>query len=184
MITAHVFRYALGTNSTSTAFTQQNATTTEPSGAGIFDLHSRGLGVGMNERSPTYLQLIPFGTAADNNTFDMRLYGYSATLPTTGLVSEAAIYIPQLLIDISVVMSAVTFSDWAASTFLVDAITVNKGAADNADWRSVISPANNSVASLIVNTRGCRYIKFDWDLAGASEAASMNCLWRPIEIGG
>lgn len=175
------FRYALATNSTSTAFTAQNATSTEPSGTGIIDLGETSNGVGNPQFVPTYLQLIPFGTAADNKTFDMRVYGYSATVPTD-LVTDTALYIPQLLLDVSVVLSAITFSDHAASTFLADTLTVNDGAADNGIWRSLIDCQEDMVASVLIHTRGCRYIKFDWDLAGASEATSMNCLWRPVEL--
>lgn len=176
------FRYALATNSTSTAFTAQNASTTAPSGDGVIDLLSRELGVGLADHSvPTYLQLIPFGTDGDNDTFDMRVYGFSPTVPTD-LVIDNAIYIPQLLLDLSVVLSAITFSQHAASTFLADTLTVNDGAADNGPWQSIISPAEDLVASIIIHTRGCRYIKFDWDLAGGQEAVSMNCMWRPLEF--
>lgn len=173
------FRYALATNSTSTSFTAQNSTSTEPSGVGVFDLGA--IPYGSTQNVPSYLQLIPFGTNGDNDTFDMRLYGYNPTVPTD-LVTDTAIYIPQLLVDLSVVLGATTFSDHAADTLLADTLTVNDGAADNGPWRSVIDAQEDLVASVIVHTRGCRYIKFDWDLAGGQEGVSMNCLWRPLEL--
>ncbi len=182
MVTVRPFRYALATNSTSTGFTAQNTTTTEPSGTGVIDLGGDSLSVGNKEQVPTYLQLIPFGTDGANDTFDMRVYGYNPTVATSGLVSTAKIYIPQLLLDVSVVLGATTFSHHAANTLLADQITVNDGAADNSEWRSLIDCQEDMVASVIIHTRGCRYIKFDWDLAGAQEAVSMNCLWRPIDF--
>lgn len=171
--TSGKFHTALTTNSTSTAFTAQNATTTEPSGTGKFDLFST-LYRGQNG-VPEWLKLIPFGTNGADDTFDMRVYGWNATDAAT------PIYVPQLLADVSVVLSAITFTPYAADTFLADAITVNDGSADNGPWQSVISPAEDLVASIIIPTRGCRYISFDWDLAGAQEGASMNCLWMPLD---
>lgn len=171
---ANVFRKALATNATSTSFTAQNATTTEPTGVGVFDLG--GLPYGNPVFVPTCLQLVPFGTAADNKTFDMRLWGFSPTSDST------PIYIPQLLLDISVTLCAITATPIAANTFLADTIVVNKGPADNAEWRSLISNANDTVASVLIHTRGCRYIKFDFDAdAGAAASTDCNCLWRPTE---
>jgi len=173
------FQYALATNSTSTSFTAQNATATEPSGTGVFDLAA--VPYGSAQFTPNYLQLVPFGTAAADKTFDLRVYGYTPTVPTSGLVTTTAIYIPQLLLDLSCTTSAITFSGHAVNTFLCDILTVNDGAADNGLWRSVIDSQEDLVASVILHTRGCRYIKFDWDLAGAAEATSMNCLWRVFD---
>lgn len=181
MVTTRPFRYALATNSTSTGFTAYNSTTTEPTGTGVIDLGGETLSVGNREMVPKYLQLIPFGTDGNNDTFDMRVYGYNPTIANSALVSTGKIYIPQLLLDVSVVLGARTFSDHAADTFLADTLTVNDGAADNAEWRSLIDCQEDMVASVLIHTRGCRYIRFDFDLVGAQEATSMNCLWRPMD---
>lgn len=180
--TAIPFRYALATNFVApNGFTAQNATATEPSGTGVIDLLNPDLGIGVSGyRVPTYLNLVFFGTSADDQTFDARVYGYSPTLPTD-LVTDTAIYIPQLLLDVSAILSAITFSDHAASTFLADTLTVNDGSADNGPWQALISPAENLVASILIHTRGCRYIKFDFD-CNIPTAASANCMYRPIEF--
>lgn len=169
---ASPFRYALATNSTATAFVAQTPTTTEPSGVGIFDLTKPDHG-GFELGVPEYIQLIPFGTNGNNDTFDMRLWGISK-------IASADIWVPQLLVDLSVVLGDIAASDIAANTFLADTLTVNDGAADNGPWRSIIDAQEDLVASIMVHTRGCRYIKFDWDLAGGQEAVSMNCLWRGV----
>lgn len=179
MLAISPFRYALAANSTSTAFTDFNVATTEPSGAGVIKFNSFGLG--NSENVPRYVQLIPFGTNGANDTFDMRVYGYSPTLADSSLVTTTAMWVPQLLLDLSVVLGARTFSGHAADTFLADTLTVNDGAADNAEWRSLIDCQEDMVASVLVHTRGCPIIRFDWDLAGAQEAASMNCLWRAMD---
>lgn len=178
-MTAWPFRSALAANATTTNFTDYNATSTEPSGTGIIDLGSHAYGFGAVGYIPTFLQLMPFGTDADDETFDMRVYGYSPTV-ATDLVTDTTLYIPQLLLDVSVSLCARTFSDHTANAFLVDTLTVNIGAADNAEWRSLISPGavENTAGSVLINTRGCRYIRFDFDLI---TAAAANCLWRPLD---
>lgn len=170
------FRKALATNSTSTSFTAQNATTTEPSGDGVIDLLSSSVGVGMGVRVPSYIQLLPFGTDGANDTFDMRVWGY---VPTT---DATKVYIPFLLVDLSVVLGAATATPIAANTLLADTLTVNDGPADNGPWRVLIDAQEDLVATATIHTFGCRYLKFDWDLAGAQEGVSVNCLWRPVEV--
>ena len=178
MANALPFRYAFSTNSTSTGFTVQNGTSTEPSGAGVLDLLSSSLGVGSGISVPSYLQLVPFIVGADNDTAGLKIYGYTPTIPTD-LVTDTALYVPQLLAHLTLTAGARTFSDHTASAFFTDTIVVTKGPADNGQWGAVISPADDSVASIMLNTRGCRYIKFDVDLLVTP--TSVNCLWRPCE---
>jgi hypothetical protein len=168
MAFCYELRKALDTNSTSADFTAKNTQATEPSGAGVFDLFEEGYNVGLDV--PRWIKLIPFGTDGDNDTFDMRLYGWNK-------VRGSDIYVPQLLIDLSVVLCARTATTIAASTFLADTLTINDGPAADGTFRNLIDCQEDMVASVLVDTRGCRWIEFDWDLAGAQAAASMNCLW-------
>lgn len=183
-------RYALAAtalvtgNSTSADFTALTATTTAPSGAGVVDLGA--VPFGSPAYVPSYVLLMPFGVGAANTTFSMRLQGYSLTLPTTGLLEPVAtgvIYIPQLLVEVAVTLSANTFTDYGTTTALADVLTIaaGAGAADNGSWRSLVSAdiVVNTPGSIIVHTRGCRYLKWDWDLGTAT---SMNCLWRPFDF--
>jgi len=171
MATATPFTKARAADSTSTGFTAKIPTLIKPTGAGVFDL-TNGSPSG---NVPSYLQLLPYGKDTNNDTFDMRLWGWTATAEATPL------YIPQLLLDLSLVLGNIDASAIAASTFLVDTITVNKGAAA-APFRDLLTTATDTAASLIVHTRGVRFIEFDFDLAGASEGTAMNCYWRPLEI--
>lgn len=163
---------ALATNSTSTDFTAQTPTATEPTGVGVFDLLARPYGHSVYV--PSWLQIIPFGTDGNDDTFDFRVYGYSKTTDATPL------YIPQLLIDVSVVLGNIAATAIAANTFMADTLTINDGPIDGL-FRSHIDCQEDMGASLLIHTRGCRYIKFDWDLSGAQAAASMNAYWRSIE---
>lgn len=183
------FRYALAANSTSTAaLAALPALSAEPTDAGYFDLAKAdfvsGSTASVNERIPTFLQLLPFGVCSDNDSWAVRLTGYTPTIPTAGLVLETAIYVPQLLCHLTVIAAAnMTIAQHAASSLFCDTITVTKGPADNAEWGSVISPADGvSPASAIVNTRGCRYIRFEFDRDIVGTATSVNCLWRPVDF--
>lgn len=184
------FRYALAANSTNTdALAALPALSAEPSGAGYFDLARADFVAGatagaVNERIPTFLQLLPFGVCSDNDSWAVRLTGYTPTVPTSGLVLGTAIYVPQLLCHLTVIAAAnMTIAQHTAASLFCDTITVTKGPADNAEWGSVISPADGiSPASYIVNTRGCRYIRFEFDRDIVGTATSVNCLWRPVEF--
>lgn len=161
---------ALTTSSAATAFTAQIPKATEPSGAGVFDLLSKSLGWGGGVVVPSYVQLIPFGTDANDETFDFRLWGWSK-------VGVSSLYIPQLLIDVSVILGNISGTAIAASTFMADTLTVNDGPIDNGPWRSFIDAQEDLSASVLVHTRGCRYVSFDFDMI---TAASGNCFIRPL----
>jgi hypothetical protein len=117
------------------------------------------------------VQVVPFGTDAADETFDMRIWGWSKC-------SIAEIWVPTLLLDISCTLGAIDGAVIGADHLMCDTITVNDGAADNGRWLSVISPAEDLVASIMVNTRGCRYLDFDFDLTGAAAA---NAFFRGVE---
>lgn len=167
-LTVTKLRKALATNDTGTSFAAKIPTTTKPTGDGVFDLLSESLGVSVGETIPHFIQIIPYGTNGDNDTFDMRLIGWSRSTDAT------PVWVPQLLVDLNVVLGNISGAAIAANTFMADAITIAKGDGDAPE----ISPANDTPASILVHLRGCELIEFDWDLAGAQEGASMNAFWR------
>jgi len=171
------FKHVLSTNSTSTGFTAQNATTTKPATDAVIDLTDRDNGWGLHSADvPPYVQLIPFGTNGDNDTFDMRVYGWSRTEAAT------PVWIPTLLADVSLILSAITATPIAADTFLIDSVTLNDGFASAPQWLHIQNHSEDLAACIIVHTLGSQLLSFDFDLAGGQEAASMNCLVRPFTI--
>lgn len=172
------FRHALATSSTSTGFTAQNATTTKPSGDSVIDLFDSptyGWSGGHGD-VPSWLQLIPYGTNGDNDTFDMRVYGWSKTADAT------PVWVPTLLVDVSLILSAITATPIAANTFLIDSITLNDGFASSPQWLHIQNHSEDLAACIIMHTLGHQLISVDFDLAGGQEAASMNCLVRPFSL--
>ena len=179
MVGVQPFRYALVTNATTTTYAVLVVTTTEPTGTGVFDMGLVANGVGDLTQVPSYIELVPYGVGADTKTFNMRVTGFNATNDAT------KIYVPQLITEITCTLSGViTGTPLIASALMVDTIVVNKGPIDNGVWRSFTSPANDTAASLILHTRGCRYLTFDFDIdaGGGSAVTNANCLWRPFDF--
>ena len=155
------FQKALATNSTASAFTAKIPTAAAPSGVGVFKLENP---------VPTFLHLVPFGTDANDETFDFRLYGWTK-------VTSESIWIPQLLADVSVTLGNIAATLFAANTFMGDTLTYNDGPPAG-PFQSLIDCQEDMVGSVMVHTRGCQYIEFDFDMV---LAASGNVLWRGVE---
>lgn len=184
-VSCHPFRYALAANSTATsALAALPALSAAPSGTGYFDLGDIANGIGSASEVPQYLELFPFAECANDDSWAIRLTGYTPTIPTEGLVLTTAIYVPKLLCHLTVIAATgMTIAQHTAGSLFCDTITVTKGPADNAEWGSVISPADGvSPASYIVNTRGCRYIRFEFDSNITGTPVGVNCLWRPCDF--
>lgn len=164
------FRKASSTDATSTSFTAKIPVATEPSGVAIHNLLSEALGWGGGVMVPSHLQLVPYCTAANDITFDFRVFGWNK-------VAGLSIWVPQLLIDVSVVAGNMAGTVILANSFMADTLTVNDGPADNGLWRSIIDCQEDLPASIVIHTRGCQYIEFDFDATGAT---AMNVLFRPI----
>jgi hypothetical protein len=131
------------------------------------------LGFAVDTHMPEFVQLIPFGTNGDNDTFDMRMWGWSK-------VHLTELWIPQLLLQVNVVLGSASGAAIAADTFLADTLTLVEGSSEKT-LADLISTADNTPASALVHTHGCQLIEFDFDLAGAQEGVSMNCYWRPVD---
>lgn len=174
MVTAQPWRKALAANSTSTSFTAQIPVATEPSGTGVFNLTALDPGVGSATHVPSHIILHPYGTDGNDDTFDMRLWGYNK-------VAASDLWVPILLLDLSVILGNISGAAVGTGVFMADSLTVNDGGADNGPWSHLVNSAEELGASIITHLKGCQYIKFDWDLAGAQEAVAMNCFWRTMD---
>ena len=178
--TAFPFRRAFATSATSADFTAKIplAATAKPSGVGVFDILSTSLGYAKDTYVPQYLQIQPFGTDANDETFSMRLWGWSkihnlGSTPGTP-AADHGVWVPQLILQLDCVLGNIAATAIEAGAFLVDTITVVDGDADVA----VISPANDTPGHILVHYRACELIEFDVDI-GTGGAA--NALWRPVD---
>jgi hypothetical protein len=170
MDACHPLRKALETNSVADSFTAKVPTATKPSNVGVFDLLGAALGLGFPVEVPKFAQLMPFGSAAENVTFDMRLWGWSKT------TDHSPVWVPQLLGLFAVTLGNIAATPFGANNFLADTIVVTKGANEaSGSGSSVISTAGDTTASVLVGLRGCELIEFDFDKGTATDS---NCLWR------
>lgn len=168
------FRKARATNSTATDFTAKNATTTKPSGTGVWDLISGDDRVTFGHEIPKFVNLVPYGVGADTTTFALRLWGWNRLAPP-GTADADLIWIPQLILELAVTLSTPTATPIGASNVFADTIAVTDGPEAAGGWRDLISPASDTPASILIHTRGCEILEFDFDMTGAT---SGNCLWR------
>lgn len=167
-MTVYELRRALSANSAASAFTAKIPVATKPSGTGVFDLFDRDLGIATHVCAPDYIQVIPFGTDANNETFNLRVWGWSR-------VTEL-LWIPQLLCELAVTLGNIDATAIGASHFLADTVVLTYGAAaDSGTGTSILAPANELPCSALVHLRGSELIEFDFDLV---TAAAANCYWR------
>jgi hypothetical protein len=165
------FYKALATNSTATGFAAKIPKATEPSGDGIHNLQIKPHG--LTSGGPGYLQLVPMGTDGDNDTFDMRVYGWRR-------VHDATLWVPFLLADISVVLGNISGAAVGTGVFMADTITLNDGVPAGV-FSGLNSAAEDLTSFLVVHTMGAQYIEFDFDLTGGQEGVAMNCLFALID---
>lgn len=156
---------ALAANSDATAFSNPAASLAEPSGASVTDVVGEP-GVS----APNRLVVIPFGTDAENETFDMRVFGYDSSGTSVGL------WVPLLLCDVTCTLGAaagVGSGLVTDSELFADTITVNTGNEDVDVW--AVSNAEDMVAHFVVDLKGCRKVAWAFDMTGA---ASGNALYK------
>jgi len=169
--TCRPLRRALVTNSTANSWQTLIPQTTEPSGAGIFDLFSAANGDGFEPFIPRYLQAIPFGTDGQNDLHNMRVWGWSQVGP------QQALYIPILLAEVAFTLGNIDAAAVGASHYLADTITLTYGDSN----APIITTAADLPASFLLHMRGSRYIQFDFKIDTGGVAA--NCFWRTMDQG-
>ena len=178
MATCAPYRLAFtAPGSVATAFTAFTPTTIRPSGSGVHDL--LGLdGNSLTGNVPSYLKIVPCGTDGNNDTFDLRVYGW-------GAINNGAspIWIPTLLADLSVVLGNIAATPVGTGQFLADTITLNDGPATATFLTVTVDPQEDIPAAYIVlHTQGSHLIQFDSDLAGGQEGVAANALWKPVSL--
>jgi hypothetical protein len=172
------YRKALAVATTSTSFTAKVPTTTKPlatSTRSVVDLFSDDYGLATETYVPSHVMLLPYLTAVDNVTGDMRLWGWNK-------VPDGAtpIWVPTLLCQLALVAGNIDASAIEASALLADTITATYGYGTS--WATGInSPAGttNLTGGFIAHCLGSELLEFDFDVGTATAA---NCLWRMVDM--
>lgn len=148
------------TSSADATFPSRAPTATAPSGAGVLNDPIVGQG------TPEWVQVVPFGDGADNSTFDLRVIGWKPT--------ELGLWVPMILAQAACTLSAavgVNTYEVTASQRFADTIALTQVLA-NVDSK-VSSPANDTVGSFQVQTRGSVLVEIIFDLGTATGANAL-----------
>lgn len=155
------YRRVRAVNSTDSSFPSLVPTLTKPSGAGVVlppTLHW----------SPRWAKLVPFGTDADNETFDFRLVSWNAI---------GNLWVPTILFQATATLSGsvgVAGADVAATERFADTIAsvaAGKGVA-NVDY-ILGSPADDTPAHVLVMAKGAQLVEVQFDLGTAAGANAL-----------
>jgi len=152
------------TNSTANSFAARVSTTTVPADDGVVDIRAGG------STTPTWLMLVPYGVATSNDTFDVRVIGWRKV---------STLWVPTILVQFSAIIGAAT--GVAGAAVLDTELFADTLSDPPAGMGSVgvncqpSSPANDTVAHYLVDTRGCEKIEILFDRTG-TPPTSVNCL--------
>lgn len=164
----------LATNDAGTSFTLPVDVSVRPSGAGYVELRRPN-----DVRTNNGVMLMFFGVGDDNDVFDVRIFGVKKIDRT---IRPAATPPPHdqwthiLLADLTCTMSAgvgLANGPVVATELYVDTITVNDG--NNLTGLEAVNPEEDMRAHVILDTKGCEFLFFDWDSTTGSPT-SMNGL--------
>jgi hypothetical protein len=162
----HYERACPTADSTSASFPTRIPTTTEPTGDGVIDLLAAAGGTRV---VPTWLDIVPYGTTTADQTFKVRVVGWRKV---------GTLWVPTTLLEFTATLGTATgVSGATLGTTYLFADTVG----DPATGKGAIgvdcqptSPADNTVASYMVDTRGSAKVEILFDRN--SSAASCNAL--------
>ena len=170
---AQQMKAAVSTVATSTSFTAKTPTTTKPSGGnGVVDLFAFDTGQSQGAHVPDHMVVNPYGTDANNETFDMRVWGWSRNVNDS---SSTPTWEPFLIIEVNVILGNIsTTARESATTYDADTITAERG---DTETVRIVSPGDDLSAYFIADITGCELIEFDFDMTGTAGA---NALYRFI----
>jgi hypothetical protein len=154
------FKAVRMTASVATSFTAKVATTTKPTGDGVIPIP------GYENTLPQQDDLLwfkPWGTNAANETFDLRLWGWTHDLANGQ-------WEPALLLELNVTLGDIAASKGSLS-FDADTIVLAKGDST----AKIISPGNDLPASVVVDVLGFHLLEFDFD---STASATSSVLYR------
>lgn len=178
MSLAAPFQKILATNSTDTSFDQKVPTKTEPKGDGVFELGPSITDGG--QQVYDQLLVVPFGTDADGEQFDVRVTGWRpiGKLPNV-------LWVPVVLAEVVVVVTnvkGVAGTEVDENQFFGHILTLTAGGSDNVSLADMMG-VTAVIAHFRVMTRGFWKAEFTFDMTGAGPAASGNALVAPLSMG-
>lgn len=143
------------TNSTDGSFPAKIPTVTEPTGAGVIAWAGR-----------TGLLLIPYGTGADDSTFDVKIIGWAKI---------GTLWVPALVAQVAVTLSTivgVAAAEIVATERFADTLALTKGLGTIVNPVGDTQPASLMIASQLAAFEKLEFV-FDLGTATAANAIYM-----------
>ncbi len=170
---------AVTTNSTDGTYPTRIPTITEPAGPGVYsisgDIGPSTPGLFVNNG----IYLIPYGTGSSNQTFAMKIIGWSV-LPNPTLFTNS-LWIPTPIAEFACTLgtaAGVAGMGITSTELFVDTITLVAGDPnDTGVTIHIYSPADNTIAHATVDLEGCQKVEVIFQLTNVTD---MNCLIRLI----
>lgn len=148
-------------------------TATAPSGDGMIEwaggmsipTGGRDWVIGPTNHAPNWLQVIPFGAGDEDSTFDLRVTGWSRT-------EDSSLWVPVTLAQVTCTLSAAV---GVAGKLVInterfaDTIVQVLGS----DSMQILSPADDTIASVLIDGMGFRYLQITADLGTATGANAL-----------
>ena len=132
-----------------------------------------------DNRTNNAVMLMFFGVGNDNVTFDVRIFGVKKIDRKTRPASTEPPHdqwVHLLLADLSCTVSAavgLANGPVLDTERYVDTFTLNDGNDDVSI--DVQSPEEDMAGHVILDTKGCEFLYFDWDMTGATSANGLIC---------
>lgn len=180
------FRLARSVNATNSSYPSIVPTTTNPftanpptgdagtaTGSSVINLGREGALV------QNAVIIVPFGTGADNDTMNMRVLGWRKVPGPTVNATTQTLYLPVNLGEFLCTfgnVSGVANSPVVAANFFCDTIAVTVGSTlgGEAASENIISPGNDTIASLLLDLKGFEYLQLVFNVN--SSATDCNAL--------
>lgn len=125
-----------------------------------------------------------YGVGANNTTFSCRILGWSPLVTDRlGVVSpDTNLWIPVVLVEVACTLSSTPIGlagkAIVATELFVDTMTITSNTANAGVDVDVVSPANDTIARLMLDVQGHMAVEFQFTTGGS--ATSCNGLYRPL----
>jgi hypothetical protein len=173
---------ARSVNQTSTSFVAKIPTITEPNGDAATATGACVFNVGGDRASPSlsmqnFVKVKPYGVASNNQTFSVRVLGWSAVYPTGSSQAAPVLWVPELLAELlctaSSVYPGVAAAPVVATELFCDTLAITYGST-NVSVMVDSNGADAGIAVAVVDMKGNE--KLELTFSTGSSATSCNAL--------
>lgn len=184
---ARPWRIARKVNQTSNGYVSKIPTTTEPvgdagtaTGAAVIDLTAPDTLGGLTSANRAMVHF--FGAGSDTNTFSCRVIGWSCVAQAPGglaLGGRPVLWVPTVLVEVQATLSVqvgIAGSSALNTDRFADTIALTGTTANAGQGVEIVSPANDTIAHLVVDLKGAQKLEFSFTTGGS--ATDCNALYK------